>query len=386
MSATVTHTEADVCNFVEALRQLPDHRDNRGKRHALAFVVAGVVCAILSGRSKVSSIFRYLRNRIEWLREVTHSPDAGVVSRAHLPRLLARVDWVELNTLTDRHFGVQMELRAHHDWVAIDGKVLRGTLASGDKQSVVFAVSHASRTLLAHAPMQGSKASEIPVVRDLLTHSQLEAHKVTLDAHHCNPQTTAQIHQAGGQYVIQVKENQPLLLTQCQHVAATAVPLGSHDECEKGHGRLTTREGQCFDMRALSLAPRWSDSGVHTLVVMKRHTLTLTTQKTTCETAYYISNQALNTDPPAPVQALELTGAIRQHWHVESDNWIRDVTFDEDNVKTTSANQAQGMGCLRSVAMRLLRRFNVKNFQEALEDFADCPSRFEALLRRVKFL
>jgi predicted transposase YbfD/YdcC len=386
MSTTVTYPEADVCNFVEALRHLTDARDNRGKRHALAFVVAGVVLAILSGRSKVSSIFRYLRNRIEWLREVTHSPDAGVVSRAHLPRLLARVDWVELNILTDRHFGVQMELRAHHDWVAIDGKVLRGTLASGDKQSVVFAVSHASRTLLAHAPMQGSKASEIPVVRDLLTHSQLEAHKVTLDAHHCNPQTTAQIHQAGGQYVIQVKENQPLLLTQCQHVAATAVPLGSHDECEKGHGRLTTREGQCFDMRALSLAPRWSDSGVHTLVVMKRHTLTLTTQKTTCETAYYISNQALNTDPQAQAQAMELTGAIRQHWHVESDNWIRDVTFDEDNVKTTSANQAHGMGCLRSLAMRLLRRFNVKNFQEALEDFADCPSRFEALLRRVKFL
>jgi predicted transposase YbfD/YdcC len=386
MSTTVTYPEADVCNFVEALSHLTDARDNRGKRHGLAFVVAGVVLAILSGRSKVSSIFRYLRNRIEWLREVTHSPDAGVVSRAHLPRLLARVDWVELNTLTDRHFGVQMELRAHHDWVAIDGKVLRGTLASGDKQSVVFAVSHASRTLLAHAPMQGSKASEIPVVRDLLTHSQLEAHKVTLDAHHCNPQTTAQIHQAGGQYVIQVKENQPLLLTQCQHVAATAVPLGSHDECEKGHGRLTTREGQCFDMRALSLAPRWSDSGVHTLVVMKRHTLTLTTQKTTCETAYYISNQALNTDPQAQAQALELTGAIRQHWHVESDNWIRDVTFDEDNVKTTSANQAQGMGCLRSLAMRLLRRFNVKNFQEALEDFADCPSTFEALLRRVKFL
>lgn len=384
MSATVTHTEADVCNFVEALRQLPDHRDNRGKRHALAFVVTGVVCAILSGRSKVSSIFRYLRNRIEWLREVTHYPDARMVSRAHLPRLLARLDWAELNTLIEQHFGVQMELSAHHDWVAIDGKVLRGTLASGDKQSVVFAVSHASRPLLAHAPMKGSKASEIPVVRDLLTHSQLEAHKVTLEAHHCNPTTTAQIHQAGGQYVIQIKENQPLLLMQCQSVAAAAVPLGSHDECEKGHGRLTTREGQCFDMRAVSLAPRWSDSGIHTLVVMTRHTVTLATQKTTCAMAYYISNQALSTDPQA--QAMELTGAIRQHWHVESDNWIRDVTLNEDHIQTTSANQAQITGCLRSLAMHLLRRFNVKNFQEALEDFADCPSRFEALLRRVKFL
>src|SRR4029450_5409869 len=104
--------------------------------------------------------------------------------------------------------------------------------------------------------------------------------KVTLDAHPCTPQTTAHMHQAGGQYVIQVKEHQPLWLTPCQHGAATAVPLGSHDACETGHGRLTTREGQCFDLRAWSLAPRWSDSGVHTLVVMKRHTLTLTTQKT----------------------------------------------------------------------------------------------------------
>ena len=123
---------------------------------------------------------------------------------------------------------------------------------------------------------------------------------------------------------------------------------------------------------------------MHTLVVMKRHTFTLATQKTTGETAYSISNQGLSTDPHA--QAMELAGAMRQPWHVASDHWIRDVTLDEDHLKTTSANQAQIMGCLRSLAMRLLRRFNVKNFQEALEDFADCPSRFEALLRRVKFL
>lgn len=122
-----------------------------------------------------------------------------MVSRAPFPRLLARGNWVELNTLIDQHFGVQVALSAPHDWVAIEGKVLRGTLASGDKQSVVFAVSHASRTLLAHAPMHGSKASEIPVVRDLLKHSQLEARQVPWDAQHCNPTTTAQMHQAGGQ-------------------------------------------------------------------------------------------------------------------------------------------------------------------------------------------
>ena len=285
MSTKVAYTAADVCNFVEALSHLSDDRDNRGKRHELAFVVAGVVLAILSGRSKVSSIFRYLRNRIEWLREVTQRPEAGVISRAHLPRLLARLNWGELNRLIDQHFGVQVELSVTEGLTAIDGKGLRGTLASGDKQAVVLAVRHGSRTLLAQAPMTGSKASEIPVVRDLLQASGLEAQNVTLDAHHCNPSTMAQIHHAGGPYVIQVKANQPILLKHCRDLAATTVPLGRHTECEKGHGRLTTREGQCLSMQGLNLAPRWRASGVHTLVMMQRETVTLATHKTTSETS-----------------------------------------------------------------------------------------------------
>jgi hypothetical protein len=137
-------------------------------------------------------------------------------------------------------------------------------------------------------------------------------------------------------------------------------------------------------MEALNMAPRWSDSGVHTLVVMQRHPCTLATQKTTDATAYSLSNHARSTDPHAPTMAL--TGAIRQHWHVESDHWIREVTLEEDHLKTTSATQAHNMSCLRRVALRVFRRCTVKNFQEALEDFADCPSRFEVLLRRVKFL
>ena len=60
-----------------------------------------------------------------------------MVSWAPLPRLLAGLDWTELNTLIDQHFGVQVEWSATAAWVAIEGKVLRGTLASGAKQSVV---------------------------------------------------------------------------------------------------------------------------------------------------------------------------------------------------------------------------------------------------------
>jgi hypothetical protein len=113
-----------------------------------------------------------------------------------LPRLLARLDWAELNALIETHVGVRLACNENHEWVAIDGKVLRGV---GEKQALVLAVSHHSRTVLAQVPMTGRQASESSVVRELLKDTQLEGQKITLDAHHCNPKTTAQIHPAGGE-------------------------------------------------------------------------------------------------------------------------------------------------------------------------------------------
>lgn len=49
-----------------ALQQLPDPRDNRGQRQDLAFVLCGVSLAIMAGRSRVSAIPRFLRNRFAW--------------------------------------------------------------------------------------------------------------------------------------------------------------------------------------------------------------------------------------------------------------------------------------------------------------------------------
>lgn len=144
---------------------LTDPRDPRGKRHGLVFVVAAVVLAILSGRSQVSSIHRFIRNRLVWLREVTGHDQAHARSLAQLPRLLARLDWVELNALIESHFVVRLACDENQAWVAIDGKTLRGTKA---KQALVLAVTHHRRTVVAQAPMKGPKSSEITVVRDLI--------------------------------------------------------------------------------------------------------------------------------------------------------------------------------------------------------------------------
>ena len=72
---------------------------------------------------------------------------------------------------------------------------------------------------MARARQVGDKSSEIPVMREFLKETGLEKAKISLDAHHCNPETMTQIEQAGGLYLIQVKENQPKLLEQCRALA-----------------------------------------------------------------------------------------------------------------------------------------------------------------------
>jgi predicted transposase YbfD/YdcC len=384
MDNTVPYSNDTIRSFIEALDELTDSRDNRGKRHSLPFVISSVVLAILIGRSKVSSIFRYIRNKIEWLRDVSKIDDATPISRAHLPRLLEKIDWTELNGLIAKYFGVHLELRNNKEWVAIDGKTLKGTVKSGNKQAVVFAVTHESRKSLAQAKMMGPKSSEIPVVRELLKDSGLEKGKVTLDAHHCNPTTTSQINQAGGTYLIQVKENQPFLLKECKKLSAEGIKVGNDYDIEKEHGRITTRQAELFSMNTLKLDSRWAKSGFQTLVVVERETFDMSTENTSIEKSYYITNQQVENNHTDTIK--ELSRAVRKHWSVESNNWIRDVTFNEDKIITKSGNQAQIMSTLRSLAISILRKSGVKNFQEAIENFTDNIDRFESMLRKIKFL
>ena len=79
MSELVPDT-AQVKTFMAKLETIMDPRDNRGKRHSLPFVLTAVSLAILTGRSSVSSIQRYIQNKIDWLRNITQQPQA----RPHL--------------------------------------------------------------------------------------------------------------------------------------------------------------------------------------------------------------------------------------------------------------------------------------------------------------
>jgi hypothetical protein len=348
-------------------------------------IIAGFVSATLVGRSSLSAIYRFIKNRIKWLREVTGYENAEYISRAHLPRFLNLLDWKMLNDLIEQHFGIHLERDNNKEWVAIDGKTLRGTVKSGDTQAVVLGVTHDSRKVIAHGRLNGNKSSEIPVVRDVLKCTGLERQKVSLDAHHCNPLTTTQIHCNNGRYIVQVKGNQPILQKQCRSLESSGEVLGENMEYDKANGRMTARHTSVFSMELLNFDKRWRDSGIKCLTVVKRESLEISTEKTTSETSYYISNTPVDENSGQQV-VNETARVVRGHWGVEADNYIRDKTLKEDDVKTTYGNQAQIMGRLRSLAMAIIRGTGTKNFQEMIEEFMDSPSSLEAVLKQANFL
>jgi predicted transposase YbfD/YdcC len=295
------------------------------------------------------------------------------------------LDWKVLNDLIEQHFGIHLVRDSNKEWIAIDGKTLRGTVKSGDTQAVVLGVTHDSRKVMAHGRLNGNKSSEIPVVRDLLKSTGLERQKVSLDAHHCNPLTTAQVHRNEGRYLVQVKGNQPILQKQCCSLENSGEVLGENIEYDKANGRMTARHISVFSMKSLKFDKRWLGSGIKCLTVVKRESLEISTEKVTSETSYYISNIPVDKSCGQQV-ANETARVVRGHWGVEADNYIRDKTFKEDDVKTKYGNQAQIMGRLRGLAMAIIRSTGTNNFQEMIEEFMDSPARLEAVLKQAKFL
>ena len=294
MAEAIPYSDNDVANFITALKDLTDPRDNRGKRHNIVFVIVSIVLAMLTGRSKLSSIHRYMTNKIDWLRETIKMTDETPVSRAQLPRIIDRLDWKELNTVIEDYFDIRIELNENDEWVAIDGKTLRGTVGSGNKQAVVLAVTHKSRQILDQKKMNGPKTSEIPVVGKLLEESGLEKQKVTLDAHHCNPKTTEQINKAGGIFLTQVKDNQAKRHEQCKKIAANASSIGNNTTNEKSHGKITTRHARLFSLEDVKLAQRWDSSDINTLIAMERSTYHVKKKQHTHEVSYYITNLSID--------------------------------------------------------------------------------------------
>jgi protoporphyrinogen oxidase len=95
---------------------------------------------------------------------------------------------------------------------------------------------------------------------------------------------------------------------------------------EKGHGRIEQRCYEVYDAEDIYKDERWQTSRIRSCVKARRERHEIRSGKTSRETSYYLSNQSDGFE--------QLCQAVRNHWAVETNNHIRDVTLKEDKLRT----------------------------------------------------
>jgi hypothetical protein len=168
-----------------------------------------IVLAKVCGEDKPSGIAEWVKPRMEWLCEVLQLAWKRMPHRSSYERIMEQVvKWEELEELVSRvvsgrrYFGKQV-------LVAIDGKVMRGTL--NEKQEGVYwlaAYLPGEGIVLLEVAIQG-KGQEIEAAPQVLKYIDLRDKVVMGDALHTQRAVSIQIVEAGGEYIWFVKGNQP---------------------------------------------------------------------------------------------------------------------------------------------------------------------------------
>ena len=187
------------------------------------------------------------------------------------------------------------------------------------------------------------------------------------------------IAQKNGTYIIGLKDNQSILLEQmCLH-SELEEPAVTIENKEKGHGREEIRCYKSYNVSDLPIDERWENSAIKTLIRVERQFTENKTKKVMSEISFYVSNGALS-------DSKELFDAVRNHWSCEVNHHIRDVTLQEDKLRTKFPIISRNIAAIRTLIINILLDKKPKNMVALLERFQDDFEYLMLFLRQVNFL
>jgi predicted transposase YbfD/YdcC len=349
MDATAT------AGFPRAFTQMPDPRRNNS-RHKLIDILTIALFAVICGADGWEAVAEYGRAKFKWLKTFLELPH-GIASHDTFGDVFARLQPDAFERCFMEWMKKMVQLSAGK-LVAIDGKSLRRSFEVGwDKSGMAHMVSAfvaANQMVFAQVKTEG-KGQELSAIEKLLRLLELDGAVVTIDALGCQKEIAQQILDAHGQYLLQVKDNQPMLHQKLQSLFAEAMlerfAGWEHDyftETDGGHGRVETRRlWVCWDTSLLGeLADQWP--GIKSIVLVQR-TRDVDGQVST-ELSYYISSLDRRT------RAKRLASYVRGHWSVENNlHWQLDVSFREDERRIRKGHGAENFSRLCRIALNLLK-------------------------------
>ncbi len=358
----------DIGSLYAELETLEDKRHAKGKRYPLALVLLLMVLAKLCGEDTPSGIAEWARLRTKQLVKCLQLKRQALPCHNTYRRVLSgAVDLYELQQVTSR-FLTQGLNQGQSVLVAIDGKTLKGTIPKGQSRGV--------HLLAAYLPAEGivlmqmavdSKENEIKAAPKLLQTLDLREKVVRGDAMLTQRKLSAQIVDAGGDYLWIVKENQPQLLADIREVfdpppSGSAWSHVSRDlrmahTIDNGHGRTEKRTltASCF----LNDYVEWP--GLAQVFRLERRVIIQGTGEIRHDVSCGLTS--LSPDSGQPERLLEY---MRDYWGIENGlHYRRDRTMREDATRMSHPILAQAMAIINNLVIGLVRWRGYNNLAAA---------------------
>jgi len=180
------------------LKQIPDYRKSKGKRHELWLVMLVVLLGSLCGYRGYRPLADFSQQHWQTLCELVELPlTTRVPSYSTYRRVLHRVDFESLVNLFNRWSQMMIQL-TEQTWVAADGKSIRSTLTDYSESyqnfvTTVSAFTHQSGVVLQLQVMNNQQTSEIEVVRQLIATLAGQPIVFTFDALHCQKKRSSKL-------------------------------------------------------------------------------------------------------------------------------------------------------------------------------------------------
>ncbi len=355
----------------DALAEVPDFRQAQGRRYELLPVLLLCCVAVMCGARSQSAIAEWGTNYgATWLHRLGIRRRRAP-SQPTLHRILKGLDCAALERAVSGWAEAVLSAAACGlEAFAIDGKTLRGSARQGAPEShLISALSHRLGIVMAQLGVS-DKSHELGHLEPLLDALVLCGRVVTCDALHTHADVARRIVAGGGDYLLPVKDNQPLLREDIALVFAPATTLAdtitSAQTIDAHGGRIETRR-----LRASTALLGYTDFPAHQQVMELRRTITeKRTGRTREQLVYGITSLA-----PQRASAAELLKLWREHWHIENKlHYVRDVTFDEDRSQVRTTHIPQVMATLRNVAIAVLRWGGAANIAAACRRYAAQPA------------
>jgi len=343
--------------FLQQIENIEDHRVDANKEYELADIIFLTITAVLCGAKGWKGIKIFGEAQLDWLRQYRNF-SSDIPTRHSVGRIIRGIKAESLVSCFI-NFSNSIRDKDKKEHIAFDGKVLCGSKHGDDINALQLMTAMVVESgLIIYQKETHSKTNEIPIMQSMLASMDIEGAVISADAMHCQTETALGIREENADYSLQVKKNQGNLYKEIKAYfhkmyrdAPDLVENNHFQEVDGEHGRINERH-----YRLLPITD-WFDETKKlkdSFAVIEVKRTRLLKDKTEKETSYYITS--LKDDVKI------VAGYIRRHWAIEnSQHWILDVTFKEDECKIYAEDGARNLATIRRTLLNLVKAHPLKD-------------------------